>query len=762
MAHRALRASWLLPWLAALALAAPAAEAERPPLSPRAIRPSRAPARNLAATQASPLLASLDEESALFRRLDSQTALGRGTLAQGFASRRVTLEDGRSATLGELVRAVAAGQDALAAEARRAASMRGVLARPVSVEDEVVEFDDAYAIVQVTRLTVSDPDRLSRESPAFRAYRGKAAAPPSLSRASLRPESLPGFDAFLRDELPMLPADDPLRQAYAGGGEEALLRAVAEGKGTLEVADTLMVPKVFPAGLVRPEVENGVVRYDRLRPMTGRLGAATAEAADREDERAEAPPKPATVPATVVVRGSARFETHFLAGFTKGKAWEWERRWRFPSGFFRLTLRGHYGFGLRIPIAITGAVSPTQVLVKDRGDQVVPARASLTATTLDADAAFYEEVGLRGQSFGGKEAVCEAGFGWGMKFRALWMDIVHVPTRDVAGFDLGQDFKPPFGRDPDAYFRLEIPPSLTGTTFDWGAVSGFAQIGLKFDGRGTVKLDAQPFVGGRPLGLQHLRFADAAARPVDFLLPALEPARGAARADEPFGIVLRRPAYSVDLSVTPQVKAEVTVGYDWVSHTFDTGWMSLDVFRIHLGVLSLSRHAGTREEFRWDGGTKSFEHVANAEPSVEPPFRAALVSAESNRYVRAGLGPLSMLAATSERAGAWETFEVVTLGRGLVALRSAQSGKYVRIGVQDGGRQRMAAASPRADVLETFRLVDLGYGGRIALQAIHTGKYVRAGLDEQSYLAAVSAEIGAWEKFVLKRLDPGRTTAPPR
>ena len=76
----------------------------------------------------------------------------------------------------------------------------------------------------------------------------------------------------------------------------------------------------------------------------------------------------------------------------------------------------------------------------------------------------------------------------------------------------------------------------------------------------------------------------------------------------------------------------------------------------------------------------------------------------SGRFVRAGVGQGTFLAATSPYIRGWETFEVFSQGGGRVALRSAQNGKYVRAGV---GRNSLLAAvsTGRPNSWETFQIV---------------------------------------------------------
>jgi hypothetical protein len=70
----------------------------------------------------------------------------------------------------------------------------------------------------------------------------------------------------------------------------------------------------------------------------------------------------------------------------------------------------------------------------------------------------------------------------------------------------------------------------------------------------------------------------------------------------------------------------------------------------------------------------------------------------------------------------------------------------VRAGVSSNSY--LAAVSPHIKAWETFKLIDLG-DGNVALQSVHNGKYVRAGVGAESYLAAVSPHVKAWETFSL-------------
>ena len=124
----------------------------------------------------------------------------------------------------------------------------------------------------------------------------------------------------------------------------------------------------------------------------------------------------------------------------------------------------------------------------------------------------------------------------------------------------------------------------------------------------------------------------------------------------------------------------------------------------------------------------------------------ALKSVQNCKYVRAGMGKESYLAAFSRGVGIWEKFKLINFGNGVYALRSLKSGKYVRTGI--GNKSYLAANSDKVEAWERFHLVSLG-GGQFALQSLQNKRYVRAGMGKESYLAAYNNHIYGWEKFFL-------------
>jgi len=311
---------------------------------------------------------------------------------------------------------------------------------------------------------------------------------------------------------------------------------------------------------------------------------------------------------TVERTGRHSFRQAFLAGFTRGNAWEWERRWNYPSGFFRITLGASYGIGLRIPIDVTGELSPTDIRVQDSEDRAAQMMTRIRAVTLDANADFYRRTGLPEHLvFNGHEAVLNAEFGLGYKFRVFWEDILYRRYRTY-GINYDQDFRPPFG-DERIGPRLEIPSDVTRTNFRSGALDGEAQMGLSLRGQGTVNLDFQPFIGSDRMPTQRLEFTRTDFKTVRTCLPARPMRSRMSSAAARYGFRLFHPSYRFDLSIVPEVRVRVRAHACGFSRTFSTGWVALNSFRMRLGTVSFNHHDGTTSEYRYADGVKRFRRI---------------------------------------------------------------------------------------------------------------------------------------------------------
>lgn len=135
-----------------------------------------------------------------------------------------------------------------------------------------------------------------------------------------------------------------------------------------------------------------------------------------------------------------------------------------------------------------------------------------------------------------------------------------------------------------------------------------------------------------------------------------------------------------------------------------------------------------------------------APDSGGPSQKAALVAKVNGRYVTAARSGTSRLIANQAIKGPSETFEVVDLGGGNVALRSASSGNYVC--AESGGGSWLVANRGAAGPWETFALVR-NRDGSVSLRAVN-GRYVCAENAGASPLIANRSAIGSWECFDLQ------------
>ncbi|MBI5396039.1 MAG: hypothetical protein HZA91_12150 [Verrucomicrobia bacterium] len=709
-------------------------------------------------TRVTPLAERLGEESLLGESLARQQRPVRRLAVGDLTAKRVKLGDVSEITLQE-VSASLGKHTAGLRDAVKKLDRASLFGAPRS-DEEVVELDDAFVLVHATGIVVEEPRRVAAGVPDFAAFLGRGGAP--LTEEKLRPESRRGFEDFVKKELPALPEGHPLARAAKRGRAE-LLKAIGEGQGGFEVVDTFVVPKaplpVVNGRLMRPRADGGVFSFRRLEPFGDFLP-------DRSES--QPPPEPPVEKPFEIKLGKAGFRTTFLTGFTKGSSrrgscWHWERRWNFPSGFARITLGASYGIGLRVPIRVTGDVGPAMVVVKDPADRPFDLVASIRAEPVNGNAEFYRSTHLPdSQVFDGNEAVVRFEFLYGYRFRALWTNLLYKHWTTI-GFNYDRDFTPPFA-DPGAKVHLPIPPELTHTRFDAGVVSGYAQAGIALSGDSSLSLTASADIQGRSLPAKKLTFTDNRAREARFTLPALRVPEGRDAVTADYHLRLKDPVYKLDVSATPEVRVAVTLGVDDFSRTISTGWMSLDALRIHLGRLTLGHHDHTRAEYVVNAGKKTFARMHSDTPlrdtpvpaaSLRPGRRVHLRSVVNHRWVRAGVGEDSKLAATSDAARGWETFELHELGADRVALRSVQSGRIVRGGIS--AETLLGAISGAAGLWETFEMLPQS-GNLVAFRCAANAKYVRAGITDECLLAAVSDRIGRWELFELSPVAERRTS----
>lgn len=698
------------------------------------------------AALAQPTPRLLDEESLLpliSKRPGSLSRVDPRTYSQ----LQVQLGEQDSRTLAEILPALTANQRNFESQLNRAAA--GVLFEKPQVSEEVLERPDSFVVVRRTHLEVARPQELARVSEDYANFLGHPEALPVKLEGPAQAE----FERYLKDEIPKLPLQHPLRKALAQS-PQALLQAILSGQGDFEVTDTFLIPRkhlsVQQGKWNHPIFRDGSFDRTSSRPSAHPLFLPALGSEEMRLVPLEAQPQIVIPPGPQAMeRQSGAHFSHinFLTGFTRGSSWEWERRWDYPSGFFRMSLGMSYGLGLRVPLRIETETKPTQIEIRDREDRAINVLTKVSARTFDAPSDFYRRLGLpEPLIFDGREAVLESNFYYGYKLRALWTDVLHQRRQDL-GFDYSQNLAAPFG-DSNPRVRLAIPPDLTRTTIDAGVLRGYAQAALRLDGRGSIAVSHESLWNEQTNQRQRLTFRQPEAQTLVARLPALA-ARLGQQVQARFGFRFFDPTYRVDLTLTPEVRLGLRANFKVWSRSFNTDWMALQALRVGLGEIELNRHSGTPSEFRYQGGIKSFlaQVRGSSTPTLNLPAqgsRLALVSLATGKYVRAGLGEDGHLGAVAHQRRSWETFELERLGEDRVALRNVQNGRWVRAGV--GSNTLLAAVSQQIGGWETFHLISLGQG-RYALRSAQNQRYVGVGADGN--LQATSLSLESSQTFTL-------------
>ena len=543
-------------------------------------------------------------DRALGDRLSGVKVLNRGTV-RALGAKKVDVGGGRSATIEQLAAGLFADQDALTADLSKGRA--ALLADPV-VTDEVIETADETILVKSTRVVVTDPAKLAAVSPRFAQRRGRADAP---ALSEITGDAKVEFDAW-KAELAGLPADHPLKQA-AAKGDAALLAAVSAGEGDLEITTSVIVPKRDLA------VVDGVVQLPAM--GADRIDFAHTHAQKRPMGPGAEPVFEIEVSPTVEKKGEVTRRARFLTGDTVGDGFEWSRKWKFPSGYLKLSASAYYGVGLRAPVEVTAVMTPRKLDVT--GDTKARYRVELTCRTLDAPAQYYRDSGLSdAKVFSGHELVLEAGFHLGVELKAGW-GIIKLSKRVGADFDFGQDFRPPFGSDCASAggrcgVELWIPAEVTHTSVPIGTpklhINGSARAGFLLTGTGKVTVQYGALDGNSPAESNHRGDTDSKKQhrltfdgpaSTTTLVTALDPLKKAG--DRPFGFELADPRYRWGLELIPGVRADLDIkAGKWIDRTFTAGPVWLDSAGIKLGTLELARHRGTRGKFRFKDGTRTW------------------------------------------------------------------------------------------------------------------------------------------------------------
>ncbi|MCP3876080.1 MAG: hypothetical protein GY699_23395, partial [Desulfobacteraceae bacterium] len=385
---------------------------------------------------------------------------------------------------------------------------------------------------------------------------------------------------------------------------------------------TIVVPKRIPLPLkgvtMYPSFQNGTLNFKKLRPVTlpilkelNRVPQKTMlkPMTNIKMKQLTMAPKDPNL-SEFHTSGKHYFSGEFLAGFTKGHSWQWERKWKYTSGFFRVTIGGGYGFGLRVPVRARGELSPTKIYNYDKRDKQFNAQGKIMVETLNADENYYKRTGLNhSKLFRGNEVVLEYQMGFGFKLRALWKDLAKKPFSGT-GLNYSQNAKPPYGANcTSCGFHIPIPPEITRTTLNFSVMTGYVQTGFHVNGTGKAFFTFTPLINNQPTHAVNLMFDRPEYKTFNIRLNPLSPPSGKDQITQKFGFKIDNLVYRMGMSITPEVRVGVRAGYKSFSRSFNTEWIQLNMFKLRMGTIQLYTHEGTRKDYTFNEGIKTFKKI---------------------------------------------------------------------------------------------------------------------------------------------------------
>ena len=392
---------------------------------------------------------------------------------------------------------------------------------------------------------------------------------------------------------------------------------------------------------------------------------------------------------------SASREDIFLTGFTFGKQYEWRKKWSKSIKWCWLGCKKtyyvepyanfRYGLGLRFPIeaklAFTGAGNSASVEPSFRA--------------IDASRSQYRQTGLgNNQLFDGQELVAEMGASAGVNMKLPFVG-TYKPSYTLADIDFTDRLQPPFRgghfSPPSPGNPLPVMPQIFLRDID--LLGGYADYGVAW-----AKL--HPGIKAE-LTSNNLRF-----KLKDNLNNRIHSVRSG---DEKqltvrngkSSVTLYNPEYNIAFTITPGVQYNVGVDFGvWGKTWRDEIWIPQLAISLPPGGAKFTCHANTQcsrtYEFNVARGSASTDRPSTSNSGSNSGTsgntaarcdagrylgRYALRSQQTGKFIRAGVGSKSVMGAVSSRVGgsrSWETFDIYDLGNrnglngGTYALRSTQ------------------------------------------------------------------------------------------
>jgi hypothetical protein len=550
---------------------------------------------------------SLEGSAKLVGVEDGATVLQRASIAS-IGTNAVALANG---DVMQVDRAAATGLSRHRDFTGQLAAAGSALYGSVEVTEDFIETEHSVRLVATTRLTVLDPAALAAVSPVFGAFKFKGAR--SVPLSSLTVTERAWFDAY-KLEMLAKPAKHPLGAA-AREGSQALWTAIMAGKGDMSLTSYIEYPtgglSLVGNTLQTPTVLDSYFDFSTLKARSVNTPGVLPTHDDEDNE-------PIGID-SVTESGLVTRVSEFVNGYGDYDAYNKGETWDLVLAKVHVGLHGDYAWGIRMPIQVTGSIDPAEIVhVGNTDDLASNFHTELSVDVFDADADFYEAAGVPNDEIQkGQELVANADAEVKIKISVFGNVVVDAELPKGNGFDVGEDFDPPFGEcGTDCGFNVWIPPEATHTEVNFAGLAGAnAQLGFNVSGSGEVSFDYQSIYDdevvkstsgeGDGKKTHRLFFGDAG----DERNFRTDLARLRNPGTKSYGYKLSDLNYEWDFKLTPGVKATIWAGvkgFDW-SDTIGPHFM--DAFAINLGSMDFPTYQGSRASHQVTPGRKTWTDI---------------------------------------------------------------------------------------------------------------------------------------------------------
>jgi hypothetical protein len=494
---------------------------------------------------------------------------------------------------------------------------KALLKNPV-VSDTVDDLGETYRLTQRTTFTVLNADSLKTATGGIDAGVSRQKR---ISVKSLSAEDKKMLMAVMAD-ADKLDAKDPIRIA-AAKGEQALLDAIRDGKGTMTIEETLIIPKkaiMIKNGYIQmPQITGGFMNFKKIVPVKAPFRASEMKKAMQKSaivsqgssaaqpnaaQSVNIPNVKMTNAPREIIGGEHDFKLELINGETYSTAYIWTKKWGVPTGFFRVTVGCTFTAGLRIPVVVEGKISPVTSDIAANRDKSTRVVTDITVDTIDAPAQYYASAGVPPEEIqDGKEFVFNLSVGYGYKLYVGGRDLLDKSYTSISVADFSQNNKMPFGDYSAASgLDLEIPPELTKTGFKLGILKGSVTFGLHVNGRGKFAMERRDILDGQYSTVKPMGFENTGKVSYTTVLPRM---RESDR--KSFGVEFSQFSYQLhSVEVVPQLKFVFGVNHSLVSFTRSSPWIRFYDLGIQTPNMSFRSHSGTQKRYHWEGGKKVF------------------------------------------------------------------------------------------------------------------------------------------------------------